>query len=186
MNKKRKQNKITQDLKIKIRNDFVQGIQTDNAYSFPTLDDLITKYNVAQSSIYRIARQEQWKVERDNFQTKYKEKLDRERAKTLSTKSKQFDDKSLNVADAIYITVAQVLQNNNLDVSAGKKGLTPTQINGLATATFTAQKIAKLALGEATQNIDATINDNYDSFRKAMELLDELEESRSTSGGVTH
>ena len=63
----------------------------------------------------------------------------------------------------------------------------PSQINSLANAAVTAQRLAKLALGEATHNIDATVNENTDAFRRAMELLDSVEDQRRSQGdGVTH
>ena len=53
MNKKTQKKKLTQDLKEKIRIDFVQGIDEENGQrkSF-TLDELIKKYNVAKSTLY--------------------------------------------------------------------------------------------------------------------------------------
>ena len=104
----------------------------------------------------------------------------------MLTKSKQFDDQSITLANALYATVGQTIQQNNSNLKQNKKGLIPTQINALANALVTAQRIAKLALGEATHNIDATVNENNDAFRRAMELLDSVEESRSQSDRTTH
>ena len=72
------------------------------------------------------------------------------------------------------------MQNN-------KKGLAPNQITALAQAIAITQRVSKLALGEATHNIDATINENTNqAFREAMELLDEVEDSRARSIQATH
>ena len=82
------------------------------------------------------------------------------------------------------------LNNNNnktFDVQNKKKGLAPNQITALAQAISITQRVSKLALGEATHNIDATINENpNEAFRKAMELLDEVEDSRVRSIQSTH
>ena len=66
MNYKTKTSKITDTLKLKIRNEFVQGMHTDSGKKIFTLDELIKKYKVAQSTIYRIARNENWK-KRQNY-----------------------------------------------------------------------------------------------------------------------
>ena len=69
-----------------------------------------------------------------------------------------------------------------------QKGLSPSQILTLSNAAMVAQKMAKLALGESTANINvnADIKENT-SFRRAMELLDELEDAKRAEGGsVTH
>tara|TARA_R110001592_G_scaffold174431_1_gene413251 strand:- start:536 stop:1099 length:564 start_codon:yes stop_codon:yes gene_type:complete len=187
MNSKTKTSKLTDTLKLKIRNEFVQGIDESNEHKVYTLDALIKKYNVAQSTIYRIARNEQWKVQRDQFQLEYTEKLDRDRIKNRSRESIKLDDNSITLAKALYTTVGQVMQNNNLDMQQGQKGLPPSQLNSLANVAITAQRLAKLALGEATLNIDANINENTsDAFNRVMELLDEVEESRVRGIGPTH
>lgn len=187
MNKKTKTSKLTDTLKIKIRNEFVQGIDEINERKFYTLDELIKKHKVAQSTIYRVARNEQWKIQRDQFQKEYTEKLDRDRIKLRAKESIKFDDNSINLAKAFYTTLGQVIQNNNTDMQQGKKGLPPSQLNALANMAVTAQRLAKLALGEATLNIDATVNENTDAFRRAMELLDSVEDQRrSQSDTTTH
>lgn len=178
MTKKTNTKKLTDTLKMKIRNDFVHGIDVDDKKHFPNLDELIKKYNVAQSTIYRVAKKDQWKVQKEQYQIEYQQKLDKDRIKNNSKKSVQFDDQSITLANALYVTIGQTIQMNNENLKNGKKGLVPTQINALANALTTAQRAAKLALGEATHNIDATVNENNDAYRRAMELLDKVEESR--------
>ena len=105
MNTKTKKSKLTDTLKLKIRNEFVQGINESNEHKVYTLDELIKKYNVAQSTIYRIARNEQWKIQRDQFQQEYTEKLDRDRIKNRAKESIRLDDNSITLAKALYTTV---------------------------------------------------------------------------------
>ena len=78
MNKKTQKKKLTQDLKEKIRIDFVQGIDEENGQrkSF-TLDELIKKYNVAKSTLYRVANNENWRIEKERFQQEYLLTIDR-------------------------------------------------------------------------------------------------------------
>lgn len=186
MTKKTTPKKLTDNLKLKIRNDFVHGIDKDGQKIYPTLDELIKKYNVAQSTIYRTAKSDNWKIQKEQFQADYQKKLDKQRQKNNISKSIQLDDQSLTLANALFATVGQTIQINNQNMKKGKKGLIPTQINALANALATAQRTAKLALGEATHNIDATVNENNDSFRRAMELLDEVEKGRIGSIQATH
>ena len=185
MSKKTSTSKLTETLKIKIRNEFVQGRGENENKSFPTLDELIKKHKVAQSTLYRTAQNENWKLQRDQFQQSYLEKLDKARTKEMAEESIKMDNNSINLAKALYQTVGQVIQKNNNDIRNGKKGLPPTQINALANAAVVAQRLAKLALGEATHNIDAKVTEN-DSFRRAMELLDSVESSRSEGDRATH
>lgn len=186
MTKKTTPTKLTDSKKLKIRNDFVQGIEKDNQRTYPTLDELIKKYKVAQSTVYRTARKDNWKLQKEQFQANLAEELDKERKKDLIKRSKSNDDNSLNIANGLYVMIGQIMTQHNQDMQSGKKSLPPTQINALANAALSAQRLAKIALGEVTENINATITENNDSFRRAMELLDEVEESRSRSVQSTH
>jgi len=58
----------------------------------------------------------------------------------------------------------------------------PSGIAQLSQATSIAQKVAKLALGEATHNMNLNANiQDTDAFREAMELLDSVAEQRRES-----
>ena len=74
------------------------------------------------------------------------------------------------------------MNRNAIDISEGKQGLVPTQVNALANAAVTAQRLAKLALGEATENMNLNANiQDTEAFRSAMELLDSVAEQRRES-----
>ena len=77
--------KLTDALKLQIRNEYVQGIDDESGERVLfTLDELYKKHKVAKSTLYRAANKESWKVERERFQQQYLSKLDQERAKNLS------------------------------------------------------------------------------------------------------
>jgi DNA-binding MurR/RpiR family transcriptional regulator len=184
---KSSQTKLTDTKKLKIRNDFVHGIDGEEKKIYPTLDELCKQYKVAKSTVYRVARSESWKVQKEQLQTEYLKQLDKKRSKDMAQKSLKTDDRTLQLADAVFVTIAQTLQINSNDLQKNKKGLAPNQITALAQAISITQRVSKLALGEATHNIDATINENTnEAFRRAMELLDEVEDSRVRSVQSTH
>ena len=165
----------------------VHGIEDDEKRIYPTLDELCKKYKVAKSTVYRVARSESWKIKKEQLQNDYLKELDKKRSKDMASKSLKTDDKTLQLADAVFVTIAQTLQKNSNDLKNNKKGLPPNQITAIAQAISITQKVSKLALGEATHNIDATINENTnEAFRRSMELLDEIEESRVRSLQSTH
>ncbi len=186
MNKKTKNVKLTDNLKLKIRTEFVQGYEDEEGKRvLYTLDELIKKHKVAKSTMYRVSQKENWKLQREQFNQEYLAKLDEERTKNLTAEGKKMDSQSINLAKALYSTVGAIIRNNSNAITEGKKGLPPSQVNSLANAALAAQRLAKLALGESTENIDANIKEN-DSFRRAMELLDTVESSRSQSDRTTH
>ena len=78
-------------------------------------------------------------------------------------------------------TIEKAIVQNLQNIEEGKNSLMPTQINALANAALTAQKIGKLALGETTENVEINGNVQNTAFREAMELLDTVAEQRRTS-----
>ena len=58
---------------------------------------------------------------------------------------------------------------------------TPSMVNQLCEATYKVQKVAKLALGEATENMNLNANvKDTTAFNEAMELLDEIADAKRT------
>ena len=183
MSKNSKTTRLTDTLKLTIRNEFVQGIDNENGIKeLPTLEELHQKYKVAKSTLYRVAQNENWKVEKEQYQRQYQEKLDSERIKNLTEESKVFDTNSINIAKSLLVTVGQMITKNANDLRGGKRGLIASQLNALATTAVTAQRLAKLALGEATHNMNLNANiKDTEAFRSAMELLDTVAEQRRES-----
>jgi len=75
-------------------------------------------------------------------------------------------------------TVGQNIRKNTSNINEDKKNFQPTQINALASAALSAQRLAKLALGETTENVNLNANIQDEAFREAMELLDTVADGR--------
>ena len=115
------------------------------------------------------------------------DKLYKESVKNLAEESKRFDNTSINLAMALLGTVAQAIRKNSTEITRGRRGLIPSQLNALANTAMNAQKIAKLALGETTENVNLNATLQRDTYAEAMELLDELENiKRTSSDSATH
>jgi AraC-like DNA-binding protein len=175
--------KLNETLKETIRNKFVQGIEENNARVLFTLDALAEEYQVAKSTLYRHAKNEHWKMQQEQFQKEYITKLDEERQKTLVNESKKFDSNTLNISKALLQQIGRKIQQ-----ASEENNFTPDLLNKLAEATIRVQRVAKLALGESTDNmsLNARVQDTS-AFREAMELLDEVaEQRREVSNKAVH
>ncbi len=184
-NKKPKYKKITSELKEKLRVSYVQGdIDPQGFRRLATIEDLADLYKLSKNTLYKLAQRENWKYQQEKFQREYDEKLDIQRMKEFLMESKKFDSACVNIAKALLARVGNVIRNSQ---NASIKDFTPQQLDSLAGAAMKTQKFAKLALGESTDNINVNGNlQENDSFRRAMELLDSVEESRSTGDSTTH
>ena len=175
--KKPKYKKITSELKDLLRVAYVQGeVDPQGFRRVATIENLADEHDLSVNTLYKLAQRENWKLEQDQFQKKYQEKLDNQRAKEFALESKKFDSACLNIAKAL---IARVGTNIRDAQNQNAKEFTPQQLDSLAGAAMKIQKFAKIALGESTEqiNINANIQET-DAFREAMELLDTVAESR--------
>jgi hypothetical protein len=179
MTNKKAKVKITDQIKDAIRNEYVQGVELDTGErSVFTLDELIAKYNVSSTTIYRLSAKDGWKMQREEFRHKLMAEFDEKRREQLSDESIKVDEISLKLSYEIFAHVQSLIKSNEK----------PSGVASLSMAAINAQKLAKLALGEATENMKLNANiQETDAFREAMELLDEVErQRRNSSVSTTH
>ena len=173
MTDKKAKVKITDQIKDAIRNEYVQGVELDTGErTMFTLDELIAKYNVSSTTIYRLSAKDGWKMQREEFRHKLIAEFDEKRREQLAEESIKIDELALKISYEIFTHVQGLIKSNDK----------PSGIASLSQAATNAQKLAKLALGEATHNMNLNANiQETDAFREAMELLDSVAEQRRES-----
>ena len=173
-----KQKKLTDSMKEKLRNLYVQGRsdETGDRILF-SLEELAHEHGVAQSTLYRHAKNENWKMAQEQFQQEYLNELDQERQKELVKESIKWDSTTLNISKALLGQIGTMIKKTQQEDK-----FTASMINQLCEATYKVQRVAKLALGEATDNmnLNAKVQDTT-AFKEAMELLDEVADERRGS-----
>lgn len=189
MNKKtttsnKTQKKLTQKTQDAIRESFVYGIENDGSREFPTLDFLIKKHKVAKSTLYRLAQKEGWKTQRETHQKSFELEIEKQRIQRRVEESINFDNSTINLAKAVYATISKMMVDNQKRLSQNLTGMPAHQLRSLTGAAATAQRMAKLALGESTENINASVKDDS-AFREAMDILDEYARAKSRGDDIT-
>jgi hypothetical protein len=174
MVKKSNFTKLTPTLLEEIRNKFVQGIEANTGgRKLFTIDQLADDYNVAKPTLYKHAKKDDWVMQQKRFQDSYLIELDARRKKELVQESISFDKSCLAIAKGIMGQVGKVISKN----AAPDADVKPQNLVALSSAATNAQRITKLALGEATDNMDINTNvKDSESFRRALERLDRLAE----------
>lgn len=177
-NKKPKYKKITSELKERLRVSYVQGdVDPQGFRRLSTIEELAEEHKLSKNTLYKLAQRENWKIQQEKFQQQYEEEQDLIQLKYFAKESKKLDANFLNMAKALLARIGQTLRNSQ---SLNLKDFTPQQLDSLASAALKTQKFAKLALGETTDNIKINANDQEtESFRRAMELLDQVAEQRA-------
>jgi hypothetical protein len=184
-----KSRNLTDELKLKIKEEFIQGfLDEQEVRRYPTLDALIKRHGVARTTLYRHASKENWQRQKNEFLTALEREGHAARLSEMLAQSKRLDGNALQLAHSLMGKVARQLQKDEErhKEDVGYRGLSAIILERLSIVVGNAQRIGKLALGEAQEisKINADVS-APDSFTEIMEQLDELREHRASEGNYT-
>ena len=179
---------FTEEMKIEARQMFIEGYEEDGKRTYPTLMDLVHYFRVSKATLYRRAKDEQWQKQKNQFQSQVFESREEERKKQLIKEGEKLDTNSLQIAQAMLARVGKKLhramqaEQNDSSVDI----LSSSELRELSHVAANAQKIGKLALGEAQEisKVSADVN-APESFRAVMERLDEVAAEFSSHDSIT-
>lgn len=176
--------KLTPDLRQAIRDEFMHGYTNGNGErQYPSVDALSKRHDVARATLYRWVEKEGWQSEKNRIHTEFEQRQDAERLERMLTSGKQLDDRALTIAQGMLQKVATRMRRGFDDEQANPEhgGLDTETIRELSQIAINAQKIGKLALGQAQEisKVSADIS-NPEAFREVMEQLDEIAAVRSS------
>ena len=178
--------KLTDELRMEIRDEFVHGSPNgEGARAYPSIDQLYRRHDVSRPTLYRAAKREDWQKQKNQYQSELQAKQDQERLEAMLKSGKRLDDNALTIAQAMLTRIGRRLQQAmRLEQdSPGEEAMTPLELKDLSIVAANAQKIGKLALGEATDisKVSADVT-NPEAFRSVMAQLDQLAEAKSSQG----
>ena len=198
-------NKIDESLKLKIKDEFVHGFMDDQGIrQYPSIMALAKRHDVANVSLHRWSKKELWQDEKNRVQSELETAIARERMESMVESNKKLDDSAITLALAMMTDAGrriqedianrkeydQILQIENeslknkkiFDFKKAKHILSPHDMTSLANVIGNAQKIGKLALGQAQEISKVSANVTApDSLRSVIEELDELAARKSST-----
>ena len=206
-------NKIEEALKLKIKDEFVYGYIDENGVrQYPSIMALSKRHDVAQPSLHRWSKKEDWQSEKNKVQTEYELTIQQERIEQMVQHGRNLDDRTINLAMGMLSDAARRmtedqmtrkklqeiydLPRSNVDDATArekllddffgqkqhKKILSPHDMRSIAGIVSEAQKIGKLALGQAQEisKVSAHVS-APDSLREVIEELDKLAAAKSST-----
>jgi hypothetical protein len=180
--------KLTEQLEKEIKQEFIEGyVNGSNIRVYPTIEALSKRHDVARATIYRRADKNKWQQAKNRFQTELEEKNEKIRLNNLVAENKRLDNNSLQIAQALLQRVGSKIQKAmEEEKSNGNNPITSQELRELSHVAANAQKIGKLALGEAQEisKVSADVS-KPESFDAIMEQLDELAEARTQGSNHT-
>jgi hypothetical protein len=188
-NEEAKSIKMTEAMKEDIRREFIHGHTDENgAFDYPSIDSLVQKYGVPRTTLYRYASKEDWQRQRNHVQTDIDERIRATRLKDYVEHSNRLDDNALRLAQSLMAKVARKITEDEQQLrnDPDYEGMAAGVLDRLASVVGQAQKIGKLALGEAQEISKVSTNVAIpESFREIADELDAIAAAKSQSGNHT-
>ena len=172
--------KLTENLKQKIKAEFIEGFIDDNGVRvFASIDELAKRHNVSRATIYRYSnpKKEDWQKQKNQFQTKIDKEIEDNRLQSLVESAKTLDKNALNIAQAMLQRVgrklAKAIDDERQNPDGG--GMSANELHQLSHVAMNAQKIGKLALGEAQEiskvSADVSAPESYNNLIRHLGAL---------------
>lgn len=180
---------LTQEIEVQARQMFVEGYLDDNQERiYPTLSDLVQHFGVSKATLYRRAKDQDWQKDKNRFQTELFSRREEDRLKLLVKEGEKLDTNSLQIAQAMLSRVGrrlhQAMQEETNNARA--EALSTSELRELSHVAANAQKIGKLALGEAQEisKVSADVS-APESFGDLMGQLDEVKKQLASGNSHT-
>ena len=181
--------KLTDNLKSTIKTEFIEGyIDDNNQRNFPSIDELSKSHNVAIATLYRHSKKENWQNQKNEFQSTIESKVKENRIKDFVKASERLDESCLQISQALLNTVGRKLERQIVKLRENPKdeGLPNSELREMSNTVLNAQKIGKLALGEAQEISKVSANvTNDEDFQFLVNEIQEINRERSKRANHT-
>ena len=180
--------KITDQKLEVLRREFVEGIEdADGIRSYPTIEALCRAHDVSRATLYRKTQEARWQEQRNSWQAEYTAELNRKRALKFARQAEALDSVALGIAQGVLSKLGRKLRRSvEAEEDGGEETMSTNEIKDLAEAGLKAQKMGKLALGEAVEITKVTSDEHIPaSLSRIIRELDELAEAKSQRAHVT-
>lgn len=181
--------KLTDSLKQQIKLQFIEGyVDEQNRRNYPSIDELSKKHNVAIATLYRHSKKEDWQNQKNEFQTTIEDKIKQNRINDFVKASERLDESCIQISQALLNSIGRKLerQQNEFRKSDRYEGLPNSELRDMSNTVLNAQKIGKLALGEAQEISKVSANvTNDEDFQYLVDEIQEINRSRSERANHT-
>ena len=194
--------------KLKIKDEFLHGfVDEGGVRRYLSIKALADRHDVSHVSLHRRSSSEDWQSQKNRVQTDYENAVAERRIMKMVDYGEKLDDAAINIAlemieDAsrrisedqqnreLLENISEIDVDEDREIALAKfritsKILRPHDVTSISNTVGNAQKIGKLALGQAQEISKVSANvTTPESLREVIEELDEL--ARAKSSGAQH
>lgn len=140
--------------------EYIYGYLDDAGHrNFPTLEELISKYNLASATVFRASSKEKWAIQRKDYLKKLKDLTENN---ILISESNSFKD----LAETSFVIAFEILKIIECKLESN---LTPNQLQQLANAALKAQQM-RMDLKDIIQK-DIKIRKDPENIKELFERI---------------
>ena len=146
-----------------MKTEYVEGCEDEEGnQKWPTMHQVAIKHGCPPAYLRRVASEQHWTTEKQNFITNYEHAKQAEKIKFLATKSANFDNRCIKIAEKGIREIEKLLCDT-IDARIDDNGNKTLQLFSMEELEIAAktlekfQKIGRLALGSSTDNVSKTI-----------------------------
>lgn len=161
------------------KEDYIFGyVDEEKEYRvYPSIPDVAERHGISKNSLYRASKIDDWQKQKSDVQNQIEETRKDQIMKNLIAEAEKLDQNSLRVSRGAIVAAGRVVQEalqNGVGNAANQ--VTATDFARVVTAASNAQRIGKLALGEA--QFISKVSTNVDVPEPLREIINELDEVR--------
>lgn len=170
-----------------IKKQYIEGIVKEGVHYNPSMSELAQKYNTTVQTISRWSKLENWILLKHEYKKTIEKKAMTKKTSKIAETIARFDEKCLSIAEGMINEVGRKLQASQTlqKINQNSQGLPHSEIKDLSVTALNAQKLGRLALGEASEINKTSVDiEADDAFRRNMQRLLDLRESRADNYSV--
>jgi hypothetical protein len=126
---------------------YVEGVQGENGIEWPTLAEIAARFKCGIRAVELRSANENWPTQRTRFQARFAIKLREKKAEAMAHKAAQLDERFLEASQRLLALIERLQEAESAKADNGNSR--PEGVATLSLAAQRAQKVAKIAVGEA-------------------------------------
>jgi len=161
---------------FRVKTEYIEGyIDDENNQIWPTMKQLSLKHAIPFAYLRKIASEQKWTIEKNNYITHFEHIRQQEKIKHLAKKSTKFDERCIKIAEEGITKLEKHLCEPIIEGDEGETRafFRVDDLELIAKTLEKFQKIGRLALGNSTDNITKSIkaSANTMTFTEGLDLV---------------
>lgn len=175
---------------MEVLNEFIEGfLDAAGVRQFPSYTQLAKRHGLHHNTIYSWSRKDDWQAQKNEFHKRLTEEKREARVKSMVEASENFDERCLQSANAMISRVMRRLQTAREKEQAklveGEvvEYIKSSELQQMSATLINAQKVGKLALGEAQEIQKVTADGEIpESFVELCRYVEEVGQRKAEEG----